>query len=105
MPRYAYRCPCGLVAHEFNTIAERDSGPRCCGTVMTRVIEAPQIQAQILGGGALPGYECPVTGRYVTSRRERRNIMAEHGLVEAGSKRSDHRDRMLENTNETGVAN
>lgn len=47
----------------------------------------------VLGGGSMPGYLCPVTDRFVTSRRERRNIMAEHGLIEAGDRSSNQRDR------------
>jgi hypothetical protein len=40
--------------------------------------------APVMGGGDFPGYQCPVTDRFVSSRRERRNIMAEHDLVEMG---------------------
>ncbi len=107
MPLYAYRCACGNERREFNTIANRHNGPECCGDVMQKVIEAPQIQAQILGGGNLHGYKCPITGKWVTSRKERRNIMAEHGVVEAGdsSNKSRHREQMLANTNGSGVAN
>jgi len=72
---------------------------------MDRVFEAPQIQAQILGGGSLHGYKCPITDKWVTSRRERRNIMAEHNVIEAGdSSKSNHREKMIANTNGSGIA-
>lgn len=41
------------------------------------------------GGSAIPGYMCPVTDKWVESRRERRNIMAEYELIEVGG--SDER--------------
>lgn len=106
MPLYTYRCTCGKESREFNTIADRDLSPNCHGP-MKRVIEAPQVQAQILGGGTHPGYLCPVSGRYITSRRERRNVMKEHGLAEAENSGSDkdRRAKMLANTNGTGVSN
>lgn len=42
------------------------------------------IQAQILGGGDCPGYQCPITNEFVTSRRRRREIMKENHVVESG---------------------
>lgn len=105
MPRYSYRCSCGALYSEFRSIANRHDGPVCeCGENTRLVIEAPQIQAQILGGGTTPGYLCPVTGEYVTSRNRRRDIMKEYDLIEA-SEPSDRKEKMLEATNGTGVSN
>lgn len=70
-------------------------------------IEAPQVQAQILGGGSYPGYRCPITGEFVTSRKRRRDIMAEHNVIEAGDTSSAQRERkarVLESTNGTGTS-
>lgn len=83
MPLYLYRClECDREQTEFNTVANRHKGPECHG-IMVMKITPPQIQAQILGGSKTPGYSCPVTGEYVTSRSRRRDIMKEHDLVEA----------------------
>ena len=73
---------------------------------MSLEITATQV-ANVLGGGSMQGYKCPVSGEWVTSRRQRKEIMARHGLVEAGDRsRADQnrRETMLANTNGTGVA-
>ena len=81
MPLYTYKCPiCDKTKEAYNVISARHNGPICCDT-MELVIMPTQI-ANILGGSAFPGYQCIVTDKYVTSRKERRNIMAEHNLVE-----------------------
>ncbi|MGB1373826.1 MAG: FmdB family zinc ribbon protein [Aequoribacter sp.] len=109
MPLYQYRCTsCADECSEFNTVADRHANaPKCaCGGPMVMRIMPVQVQAQILGGGTHPGYHCPVSGEYVTSRKQRRNIMAEHNLIEAGDKNSasNHGERMLANTNGTRVS-
>ena len=108
MPLYTYRCAeCGDESTEFSTIANRHkAGPICCGAQKPMIITPTQIQAQILGGGALQGYHCPITNKFVTSRKERREIMKRHNVVEAGDKdsQSASRKKMLRNTNGTGVS-
>lgn len=108
MPLYTYRCAeCGEESTEFNTIARRHKNtPNCCGAPTKLKITPTQIQAQILGGGATPGYHCPITGKFVTSRKERREIMKRHNVVEAGDSSSATRDRserLAQTTNGTGV--
>ena len=90
----------------MNRVDDRHiNAPMCCEQTKL-VIKPVQIQAQILGGGNLPGYLCPVTGDYVTSRTKRREIMKEHNLIETGdsNRHSKNREQMLTNTNETGVS-
>lgn len=84
MPIYHYKCSeCGKEADEYNKINDRkDNAPKCHGK-MALVIIPPQI-APVLGGGSIPGYKCPVTGKFVTSRKERREIMKRNNLVEKG---------------------
>jgi len=48
---------------------------------MQKIIVPPAINP-ILGGGNWHGYECPVTGEFVTSRKRRREIMRQHNLAE-----------------------
>lgn len=51
----------------YRKIADRDNLPTCfCGATVERVITAPMVSI-------FPGYESPVDGRPITSRRERDN--------------------------------
>lgn len=80
MPMYAYRCSeCGSEMDAFNRVAECESNaPVCCGAPRKIVIQPVM--------GVVAGdvhYKCPVTGKEVTSMRQRRNIMAEKNLVDA----------------------
>lgn len=86
MPIYSYQCQCGEVIEQYNTVAGRHDGPVCkCGGETSLKIMPTQL-APILGGGNWPGYMCPVTDTFVTSRNQRRNIMAEHNLIEVGDR-------------------
>lgn len=78
---YDYQCKtCGLETEEFNRIDERNSNaPLCCGQRMEIVIKsAPYgyVDRKI-------DYICPVTNQHVSSKRQRREIMAKEGLVSA----------------------
>lgn len=83
MPNYTYECPiCKRREDAYRSIADRGNGPECHGQ-MRKIIVPPMLQP-ILGGGSFQGYQCPVTDQWVTSRRQRRNIVAEHNLIEKG---------------------
>ena len=88
MPLYTYRCEiCDRTTDYHNTVANRKNGPICnCGRSTKHVIMPAQI-APVLGGGDFPGYKCPVTDKWITSRKERRNITAEHNLIETGDRK------------------
>jgi len=85
MPTYTYTCDsCGAEREDIRRVADRHDPTDCeCGASMRFRIIPPQI-APILGGGDLPGYKCPVTDEFVTSKKRRRQIMKEHDLVETG---------------------
>lgn len=83
---YDYRCQmCGTDREAANSVAERHSNaPICCGQRSKLIIKT-----------AVPGfidreihYVCPVTNEGVTSRRQRNNIMAREGLVDADPRQS-----------------
>jgi putative FmdB family regulatory protein len=80
MPIYPFTCPtCGASRDEFKRVADRDANPpECCGAAMARQITAPMVSVP-----AECRYKCPVTGEVVTSYRQRRNLMAQHNLVDA----------------------
>lgn len=85
MPLYNYRCnKCEKTETKMNSISNHKEGPMCCDEQMGQIIEAPMVQAIILGGGSCPGYQCPITNEYVTSRKRRKEIMKENRVVEAG---------------------
>ena len=85
MPLYTYQCQkCECVQDAFRSIAEREKSPKCqCGGATKQIIVPPMI-APVLGGGDFPGYQCPITDQWVSSRNKRREIMREHGLIEKG---------------------
>ena len=92
MPIYSYQCEvCQKQEDKYNTIDDRKNGPDCHGS-MKLVIGAANIQP-ILGGGDFPGYMCPVTDTFVSSRKQRKRIMDEHNLIETGD-RGETRGRM-----------
>jgi putative FmdB family regulatory protein len=83
MPIYTYKClKCDLKLDQFNHIDSRHKSPAClCGGETRLSIEPTQIQP-VMGGGDFPGYQCVVTDKFITSRKERREIMKRENLVE-----------------------
>jgi len=78
---YDYKCSvCGNMTEKANKIADRHSNaPECCGQAMSIAITtAPYgyVDRPI-------HYRCPVTNEGVTSKKQRREIMAREGLVSA----------------------
>jgi len=94
MPIYSYQCDiCESIIDEYRTIDNRHDPVFCdCGQGMSLKIVPTQI-APVLGGGDFQGYLCPVTDKWVTSRKERKEIMKRHDLVEVGD-RGNERGRM-----------
>ena len=89
MPLYTYKCEiCDKLQDSYNTIARRHiDTPMCeCGRETKLSIQPTQIQP-VMGGSAFPGYMCPVTDTYVTSRRKRRYIMDSNNLIEVGDRK------------------
>lgn len=81
MPIYDFKCPtCGTVTDVYAHMDEREK-MHSCGQTMTRLISTPNITPDI------PQYldenlgETPVL---VKSRRHRKQLMKERGLVEIG---------------------
>jgi hypothetical protein len=84
MPLYTYQCKCGKTQDSYKSIADRKNCPTCeCGGE-TKLIIVPTQIAPVIGGGDFPGYKCPVTDTFVSSRKQRREIMKKHDLVEKG---------------------
>lgn len=85
MPIYDFRCwICDGEESKLLKIKDRYDAPICCDEKMKRVLSAPMINPNIIGGTRNPGYECVVSGKYVSTKKMRREIMSEYNLIEAG---------------------
>lgn len=78
---YDYQCKqCQAETEAINTVAERNTNaPVCCGQHMEIIIKSAPMGYM----GRTIDYICPVTNQHVSSKRQRRNIMAEHNLKPA----------------------
>lgn len=78
---YEYKChECGAELEAANTIDERrTNAPLCCGVQTTIEIRTPP-RGYV---DNMEEYFCPVTRQGVTTRRQRNEIMAREGLVDA----------------------
>ncbi len=74
MPLYEWACPkCGRREDGFRPVAERHDSPLCHGHRMGIVISLATVQ------GDLPGYESPVTGKWIEGRVARRDDLKRSG--------------------------
>jgi len=67
MPFYTFHCKrCDAVHDAYRNISERHNGPECCGEKTELCIVPPAVVPD------LPGYESPVTGKWIEGRKSRR---------------------------------
>lgn len=81
MPMYDFECvKCQGITTRFRKIDERNQELICpCGSAMyLAILSAPFAAVQ-----PEAHYVCPVTGKQITSWRERKNSFAEHDLIDA----------------------
>lgn len=67
MPLYVYDCSqCNIRLTKFLRLKDYKKTQHCtvCTLPLTRVITAPMIATD------LPGYECPITGKWIEGRRQ-----------------------------------
>lgn len=82
MPIYPCKCEvCGHYDEPIRPVSEYDNHPLHCGQPMKRVLTAPMITPDI------QPYRSMVTGQMVTSRKEHREMLRKHNLVEVGSEK------------------
>jgi hypothetical protein len=89
---YEYDCDiCGAELEAYRKIDDRHMGPLCCGQTARLVIRT----APYGFVDNMEEYRCPVTNQGVTTRRQRNEIMAREGLVDANDllKSDEERDR------------
>ncbi len=104
MPLYSYKCSdCGALTDSYNIVANRHQSPVCgCGSMTALSIQPTQI-APVMGGGDFPGYQCPVTDEFITSRRKRKYVMDSNNLVEVGDRKPSKKRQEQTEDNKHGI--
>lgn len=108
MPLYSYSChDCRAITRAFRHVEERARTPRCqtCHSMETfKILEAPQVVSDYAP------YECPITGKLISGRRQHEENLKQHGcrLFEPGeyesfNKRKAHADDALMSSIEATV--
>ena len=107
MPIYSYKCSCGRAFDRILPLARYAEPQTCeCGQVAAKVLVAPAVLAD------LPGYSCPITGKWVEGRRAHNENLARHGcrVYEPGETRQarqravQEEEALLETIAETAAA-
>lgn len=74
MPFYTYHCKrCDGVQDAYRNVSGRHDSPICCEAATNLCIVAPAVAAD------LPGYESPVTGKWVEGKSARREDLRRSG--------------------------
>lgn len=107
MPIYSYKCPtCARKRDVFKRIADLDRVENClnCGFAMNRQLAAPMVR------GDYPGYDCPITGKWIEGRRAHEENLKKHGCrvyepgeTEAGKRRRAAEEAALDSAVESTV--
>ena len=81
MPIYELRCTeCHEVSEVFRKHSEFGQWPECeCGGTNRQKISRPMA----VHVDNMPIYKCPATGKGITSRKQRNETFARHGLMDA----------------------
>jgi len=92
MPLYSFEClHCKGKSEVVLGISDRDTPQFCkgCGERLSRRLTGCQIQMDIAG------YSCPITGKWIGSRREHKANLARHGcrVLEGGESEGARRGR------------
>lgn len=77
MPLYEYKCQAGHRFDAFLKLADYDKPQTCkCGAEATKLLSAPMFSVDF------PAYQSPTTGKWITSRTERREDLKRSNCVE-----------------------
>lgn len=81
MPIYEFKCSeCGICTEKFLPLSEYLNVPECCEKPMERMLSAP---AAIIQDNTC--YRSQLNGQMITSRRQHRTHLKEHGCIEVGN--------------------
>lgn len=91
MPLYEYKCAKGHKFDRFLKLADWDSKQVCeCGSEAIKQLSAPAVQVDF------PAYVSPGTGKYITSRTQRREDLKASGCVEYEPSMVEHQRKRHE---------
>lgn len=80
MPLYELKCSNGHKFDRFIKLSNLDDEQICeCNAKATRIISAPMFSIDATN---FPAYQSPTTGRWITSKTQRREDMAASGCVD-----------------------
>jgi putative FmdB family regulatory protein len=83
---YEYRCgDCDGVTTDTRPMVDRKAPCDCgyCGGIARYIVSATP-HTMVMGGADNPGYVSPMSGKWIDSKRERRNEMQKYDVVEKG---------------------
>lgn len=81
MPLYPCKCKCGHYEEVFRSIDQHDDLPVHCGEKMQRVFTPHMVIED------MKAYQSPLDGKWISTRRDHRKHMREHGVIEVGNEK------------------
>ena len=83
MPMYEFKCPeCEAYIDKFLPLSDYLNVPECCDRPMDRLLSAP---AAIIQDNTC--YRSQLNGQMITSRRQHRMHLKDHGCIEVGNEK------------------
>ena len=83
MPVYEFKCPeCERYIEQFLPLSDYYNVPECCEKPMDRLLSAP---AAIIQDNTC--YRSQLNGQMITSRRQHRTHLKDHGCIEVGNEK------------------
>ena len=83
MPLYEFKCSeCEQYIEQFLPLSDYYNVPECCKKPMARQLSAP---AAIIQDNTF--YKSMITGEMITSRRQHRTHLKDHGCIEVGNEK------------------
>lgn len=81
MPVYPCKCDCGHYEEVFRTVENHKDLPEHCGKQMQRVFTPHMVIED------MKPYQSPIDGNWISTRRDHRKHLIEHGVIEVGNEK------------------
>lgn len=95
MPIYTYRCACGTQFDRFLPLSQYQTPQKCaCGYTAEKILTPVAVR------GDYPGYECPVSGKWIEGRKAHQENLARTGcrVLETGEREAYLKRQAREDT-------
>lgn len=96
MPIYTYRCACGTQFDRFLPLSQYQTPQKCesCGYTAEKILTPVAVL------GDYPGYECPVSGKWIEGRKAHQENLARTGcrVLETGEREAYLKRQAREDT-------